>query len=188
MEGSPWQEESQKFKEYITEKCNFNFKSSFQDPFTKNSPMQLLNKFEKFVFYFLTTILVFYIALQMVELGYMLVMTIKKGAGEGHLVFSKENNQELLPIFFSILIAIEMIDTFSVYVHEHSIKVLNILLIGLMAIGRKLLTLDFAHAEGIENLGLGALILSLSLGYYLIKRSGGDAQKEEGTRPKFPLP
>jgi uncharacterized membrane protein (DUF373 family) len=56
------------------------------------------------------------------------------------------------------------------YVKEHSIKVQSILLIGLIAIGRKLLVLDVGHADGLHNIGLAAIIISLALGYYLVKK------------------
>lgn len=79
--------------------------------------------------------------------------------------------QEILPVFFNILIAVELIDTFNIYIKEHSIKVLSILLIGLIAIGRKLLILDFAHSDGFGNIGLAALIFSLAMEYYLIRKT-----------------
>jgi uncharacterized membrane protein (DUF373 family) len=53
---------------------------------------------------------------------------------------------------------------------EHSIKVQSILLIGLIALRRKLLTLDVGHADGLSNIGLAALILALAGGYYLVKK------------------
>jgi uncharacterized membrane protein (DUF373 family) len=47
----------------------------------------------------------------------------------------------------------------------------SILLIGLIAIGRKLLVLDLGHADGIANIGLASIIIALSLGYYLVKKN-----------------
>jgi len=76
----------------------------------------------------------------------------------------------VIPVFFNVLIAIELIDTFNIYIREHSIKVQSILLIGLIAIGRKLLVLDIGHSDGVQNIGVASIIIALALGYYLLKR------------------
>jgi uncharacterized membrane protein (DUF373 family) len=65
---------------------------------------------------------------------------------------------------------------------KHTIKVLNILLIGLIAIGRKLIAFDFNDLSGLSNLGLAALIIALAGGYYLIKT---DEYKERECKDKF---
>ncbi len=137
--------------------------------------MQIIKKFEKIVFTFLVIILVSYIIVEIVELIFQFGVSISKGSNiDGRLLISNALLKEVLPVFFNILIAIELIDTFSVYVQKHSIKVLNILLIGLIAIGRKLIAYDFNDSDGVSNLGLAALIISLAGGYYLIKKNDFD--------------
>lgn len=137
--------------------------------------MQIIKKFEKIVFTFLVIILVSYIIVEIVELVFQFGVSISKGSNiDGRLLISNALLKEVLPVFFNILIAIELIDTFSVYVQKHSIKVLNILLIGLIAIGRKLIAYDFNDSDGVSNLGLAALIISLAGGYYLIKKNDFD--------------
>ena len=135
------------------------------------SKNKALGKFEVAVFYFLTAIIVLYIAVEVIELIYQFGKAlIERQENSTRLLISKEQTAKVLPVFFNILIAVELIDTFSVYIKEHHIKVQSILLIGLIAIGRKLLVLDIGHSEGIQNIGLAALIISLAVGYYLLKR------------------
>ncbi|MBW6497876.1 MAG: phosphate-starvation-inducible PsiE family protein [Bacteroidales bacterium] len=130
-----------------------------------------LKRFEQAVFYILAGILAAYIVIEIVELVYQFLKAlISSNEGSGRLLITKDQTQLVLPVFFNILIAVELIDTFSFYVKEHSIKVQSVLLIGLMALGRKLLTLDVGHADGISNIGLAALILSLAFGFYLVKK------------------
>lgn len=132
----------------------------------------VVHKFETAVFYILTTILVLYIAVELIEVIYQFGKALLTPDNDSYrLLVSKQQTAMVLPVFFNILIAIELIDTFNVYIKEHSIKVQSILLIGLIAIGRKLLTLDLGHADGLSNIGLAAIILSLALGYYLVKKS-----------------
>jgi uncharacterized membrane protein (DUF373 family) len=128
-------------------------------------------KFEIGVFYLLTGIIAIYITVEIIELIYQFGKALISDNGNSdRLLITKEQTALVLPVFFNILIAIELIDTFNIYIKEHSIKVQSILLIGLMAIGRKLLILDIGHSEGIQNIGLAAIIISLALGYYLLKR------------------
>lgn len=132
----------------------------------------VIKKFEVFVFYILTAIIGLYIAVELVELVYQFGKALlSTNDTTVRLLITKEQTAMVLPVFFNILIAIELIDTFNVYIKEHSIKVQNILLIGLIAIGRKLLVLDIGHADGLNNIGLAAIILALSLGYYLVKKN-----------------
>ena len=131
----------------------------------------MIKKFEQAVFYLLAGILAVYIVVEIIELVYQFGKALfASNEGSGRLLITKEQTQLVLPVFFNILIAIELIDTFNFYVKEHSIKVQSILLIGLIALGRKLLTLDVGHADGLSNIGLAALILALAGGYYLVKK------------------
>jgi uncharacterized membrane protein (DUF373 family) len=132
------------------------------------------NKFahllEMAVFYVLSAVLAIYIAIEMLELVYQLFKVIFVVHPEGErLLITREQTKKIIPVFFNILIAAELFDTLKSYIHDHSIKVQSILLIGLMAIGRKLLILDYSHTDGLTNMGLAALILSLSAGYYFVK-------------------
>lgn len=131
----------------------------------------LLKKFEVVVFYILTTVIVIYISVEIIELIYQFGKALLTSNGDSaRLLITKEQTAMVLPVFFNILIAVELIDTFNIYIKEHHIKVQSILLIGLIALGRKFLVLDIAHSDGLQNIGLAAIILSLAVGYYLLKR------------------
>ncbi|TVQ75719.1 MAG: hypothetical protein EA358_11105 [Flavobacteriales bacterium] len=131
----------------------------------------IMKKFEVGVFYILSGVIAIYIAVEIIELIYQFGKAIlTKNENSNRLLISKEQTSLVLPVFFNILIAIELIDTFNIYVKESHIKVQSILLIGLIAIGRKLLVLDIGHADGLSNIGLAAIIIALSLGYYLVKK------------------
>ena len=142
-----------------------------------------IKKYERYVFILLSVILMLYIAVEIFELVYQFFLSIlSPEQSNGRLLVSNSLLKDFLPIFFNILIAIELIDTFLVYMKKHTIKVLNILLIGLIAIGRKLIAFDFNDLSGLSNLGLAALIIALAGGYYLIKT---DEYKERECKDKF---
>lgn len=132
----------------------------------------LIKKFEVVVFYILSTVIVLYIVVELIELIYQFgkaLMTMNESSER--LLITKEQTNLVLPVFFNILIAIELIDTFNIYIKEHQIKVQSILLIGLIAIGRKLLVLDIGHTDALNNIGLASIIIALSIGYYLVKNN-----------------
>jgi uncharacterized membrane protein (DUF373 family) len=132
-----------------------------------------IHKAENWVFYILTGVAMVYISVELIELFFQFGKAIFTGHDDPErLLITKEQTHLVMPVFFNILIAIELIDTFRTFVKDHSIKVQSILLIGLMAIGRKLLVLDFSHADGMSNIGLAALIIALSGGYWLVKKAG----------------
>jgi uncharacterized membrane protein (DUF373 family) len=132
----------------------------------------IVHKLEHLVFYILGFVLVAYIFIEIIELFYQFGKAIFSSyENNERLLVSKEQTRMVLPVFFNILIAVELMDTLKGYITQHSIKVQSILLIGLIAIGRKILVLDVGHADGMSNLGLAALIIALSAGYYLVKKA-----------------
>lgn len=139
----------------------------------------MLKQFEKYVFYFLIGMLALYIAVEVVTLCYFFfkdIFTVESGK---YLFFTKEEGQEILSPFFSILIALELIDTLKIYLKENVIKSQHIIVIGLIAISRKLLVIDFAHGDAMINFGIAALLIGLALSYFLIKKGeqNGNAGK-----------
>jgi uncharacterized membrane protein (DUF373 family) len=129
-----------------------------------------LKNFEKYIFYFLIAILAIYILVEVVTLVYFFftgLFTIESG---NVLFFSKDEGEQIIPAFFGILIALELIDTFKIYLKEHEIKAQHIIIIGIIAVSRKLLVIDFAHGEAMANISIAALIVGLALAYFLLKK------------------
>jgi len=129
-----------------------------------------LKNFEKYIFYFLITILAIYILVEVVTLVYFFftgLFTIESGK---ILFFSKDEGEKIIPAFFGILIALELIDTFKIYLKENEIKAQHLIVIGIIAVSRKLLVLDFAHGNPMTNISIAALIVGLALAYFLLKK------------------
>jgi len=74
-----------------------------------------------------------------------------------------------------VVLGLELIETLKVYFHEHQVRVEVIMIVGLIAVGRHVIQVDYDHVETLQLVGLGALIVSLSLGYFLIGKSGKPA-------------
>lgn len=133
---------------------------------------KLSSNYEKFIFYFLMGVLYVYIAVEIITLCYFFILgLISLSPSPEYLFFDHAESSKILPPFFSILISVELIDTLRHYMRDHSIQSQHIITIGIIAITRKLLVLDFSHGDALINFSIAALIITLSLAFYFIKKA-----------------
>ena len=81
---------------------------------------------------------------------------------------------ELLRIFgffLLVLIGLELLASIRMYIQDETIHVELVMVVALIAVSRKIIVLDYEKADAITVLGIAALIISLSAGYYLMTRS-----------------
>jgi uncharacterized membrane protein (DUF373 family) len=74
--------------------------------------------------------------------------------------------------FLSVLIGIELLHTIKMYLKDDVVHVEIVLLVALIGISRHVIDLDFEHLEPLTIFGISTLIISLSTGYFLIKKAG----------------
>jgi uncharacterized membrane protein (DUF373 family) len=78
-----------------------------------------------------------------------------------------------------VVLGLELIETLKVYFHEHQVRVEVIMIVGLIAVGRHVIQVNYEQVEAAQLIGLGALIVSLALGYFLVGRSSkSNTQKQ----------
>jgi len=70
--------------------------------------------------------------------------------------------------FMAVLIAIEIFVNITIYLREDIIHVKIVLATALMAVARKVIILDFYETDTLEIFALAALVLSMSIGYWLV--------------------
>lgn len=138
--------------------------------------MNLIKYFEKAAFTFCAIIIVVFVINEAVEIVYTFYTSLSTTNSLSELLLYKEESNYILKSIFNIFIGLELLETIKVYFEKHAIQGELILLIGLTAISRKLITMDYAQTAGIETIGLGILIAALGLGYYLIKKTKSKEQ------------
>ena len=74
-------------------------------------------------------------------------------------------------LFLNVLIALEILENITAYLKKHVLQVELVIVTSLIAIARKIIILDLKATEGIEIIGLGIAILSLSISYLIIRSS-----------------
>jgi uncharacterized membrane protein (DUF373 family) len=79
---------------------------------------------------------------------------------------------ELFGVFLLVLIGIELLDTIKVYLRQNQVHVEVVILVAIIALARKIVVLEIEELPGEKIIGLGILIISLSVAYFLIKKAG----------------
>lgn len=133
--------------------------------------MNLIKYFEKAAFIFCGVIIALFVVSEAVEVVYSIFISLVTTTSFNELLLHDTETDQIIKMIFNIFIGLELLQTIKMYFEEKVIRGEMILLITLTAISRKLITMDYAHTEGIENIGLGILIAALGLGYYLIKKT-----------------
>ena len=77
---------------------------------------------------------------------------------------------EIFGAFLAVLIAIEIFINITLYLRDDVIHVELVMATALMAIARKVIIFDYAKIDAGYVYATGAVILSLSLGYWLVTR------------------
>jgi uncharacterized membrane protein (DUF373 family) len=71
----------------------------------------------------------------------------------------------------TVVLGLELLETLRAYFTEHHIRLEVILVVAIIAVGRHVIQVDLEHTPGTVLLGLSAVILALTLGYFLIKKT-----------------
>lgn len=74
-------------------------------------------------------------------------------------------------LFLNVLIALEILENITGYLKKHVLQVELVIVTSLIAISRKIIILDLKTTEGIEIIGLGFAVFSLSISYLIIRMS-----------------
>ena len=131
---------------------------------------KILKKFERYIVIGLLAMMALVIFLSTVELAVIIVERMLTGVPHLFLL----NISDMLDIFgffMMILIGLELIETIKVYLVDQSIHVEIICLVAIVAIARKVIILDLYELPPVTLVGIAAIILALSIGYFFLKRA-----------------
>ncbi len=147
----------------------------------------VLNRFEKTISYVLMAAIMVYISFQTIVLLWVSIKEYTARVRAVGLDYSTEFGRAIFVVFFNILLALEILETVRVFNKDHTIKIRIILLVCIIAISRKILTLDVAGSNPMAEFALAALVIGLSAGYYLVNRSHKSSKSESETESQVPI-
>ena len=129
-------------------------------------------KFEAVIVQLLLVLLMVVVMLATLELVYLLVRGIHSRLVEITTIDILESRMHLVfGGFLVILLGIELMETVRMYLTDHVIHVEVVFLVAMIAVGRHIIELDYLGAPVWNLFGTAAIVVALSLGYFLWKKS-----------------
>ncbi len=137
---------------------------------------QLLRVSERFELVIVSVLLVLLMVILLIgtlDLIYVFALNISTRLRESTDAAGVQQNLHMaFGGFLVILLGIELMSTIRMYLIEHQIHVETVFLVAMIAVGRHVIELDYAHASVGLLLGISGILLALSGGYFLLKKSG----------------
>jgi uncharacterized membrane protein (DUF373 family) len=125
-----------------------------------------ISKTESWVYLTLSILAILFIIIETVDLIYIFYKELSR--------FSFANERPLglsgIPIFFNILITLEILETFKSNHKSILSKVKIVLLVAITAVVRKVITIDIKHSEYMMLISIALLLLSFCIGYYFLSK------------------
>ena len=106
------------------------------------------------------------IMVTLVDLGIFLIQIMFSSSYDG---FLKNSLKEIFGLFLSVLIALELLENITAYLKKHVVQVELVIVTSLIAVARKIITLDLPSTDGSILIGLGIAIFALSISYWIIR-------------------
>jgi uncharacterized membrane protein (DUF373 family) len=131
---------------------------------------RVIGQFEKYISYTLLAVGLLFATYQVVELVVLVMGVLFKSIANGEF-YEGQRGTPLAVLFFNVLLLLEVLETIKTFSKGHVIKIKIILIVGIIAITRKLLLADMTHAEPMEEIAVGVVILALSSGYFLVSKA-----------------
>ena len=128
----------------------------------------LLKRLERTLLAILTGMMAVVLVLATAELGYILIIDIFRPP---FFILEIDELLEIFGLFLLVLIGIELLDTMKAYMVEKVVHVEIVFAVALIAVARKVIVLDVAKYPSLTLMAIGVIIIALSIGYYLIKRT-----------------
>ena len=136
-----------------------------------------LTKTQKIIGLILAALLILIVALSTAHLAVLVAQEIWKPP---RFLIAVPSLLDLFAYFLLVLIGVELLETLKVYVKTEAIRVRLVLEVALIAMARKVITLEPEHVSGLTLLGIAAVILALSMAFYFERQ----AQKERPSKPE----
>lgn len=130
--------------------------------------LRVLDKFESAITRVLLVMMAGVILLATVELGWILAKDVLTPP-----VFLLEIAEllELFGQFLLVLIGIELLHSMKVYIERREVHLEAVLVVAMIAVARKIVVMDPKRLQDEALLGIAAVMLALTVGYYLVRRS-----------------
>ncbi len=127
----------------------------------------MLKNFERVIIFALIVMMVLVVFISTIELA---VLIIKDIIEPPEYWLGIDQLFEIFGFFLIILIGVELLETIKAYLSENVVHTEIVLAVALIAIARKVITLDVKVYDPLTIFGIAALIFTIAIAYFLIKK------------------
>ena len=138
--------------------------------------LQYMRKFEMIIITSLMVMMAIIVLLAAIEQAWLIVSDI---ITPPIAMLRIDQLLEIFGLFLLVLIGIELLDTVKAYIIRDVFHVEVVLIVAMIAIARKVIILDNKKVPSSTLVGLGIIIVTLSIGYYLVRRSRQEEEKHK---------
>ena len=129
----------------------------------------LLKRYEKFTVSVLMIMMAVVLGLATLDLGWLIVKDV---ITTPYLLLDISELLDIFGLFMLVLIGIELLETImKTYLMDGTPHFEVVLSVAIIAIARKVIILDVKEVESLSLFGIAAIVIALTAGYYLMKRS-----------------
>jgi uncharacterized membrane protein (DUF373 family) len=128
---------------------------------------KIVSIFEKGIIYFLIFLMAIVVVASVAELAWIIFRNV---ITEPYIFIDISNLLEIFSFFLLVLIGVELLETIKMYSSDHNIRVEVVILVGIIAVARKIITIDYKNVDGFILVGIGIVLAALTGAYYLIKK------------------
>lgn len=127
-----------------------------------------LKKFEQFISIILMVLMALVVILAVVDLAWVI---FKDVITPPVILLDINELLDIFSMFLLVIIGIELIETLKAYIIQNEVRAEIIILVAIIALARKIITLDFKEVSSGALLGIAATVLALSIAYYIIRQA-----------------
>ena len=141
----------------------------------------LLGKFERLIVLTLMVFMMISVLLATIEVGVILWQQMLMPP------FMLLNVKEMMEVFgfiLMVIIGLELLETIKAYLNDHVIHVEVVLLVALVAVARKVIILDYKDIEPMMMFAVAALVISMSIGFYIVRRALNESNGSRSGGPQ----
>ena len=131
---------------------------------------KISHQFDRVITYLLLVVGMVLISVQTLTLVWEMGKGIYNRFSESGFNYDPEHGRIIIVLFFNVLLALEILETVKAFARSHEVKIRIILIVGLIAVSRKVLMLDLGEPHPVAELALAALIIAFSVSYFLVTR------------------
>lgn len=140
-----------------------------------SSVLHHIQRFEKVIIVALAIMMGVVVLLATIELAFILVRDV---VSPPIIILEIGELLELFGLFLLVLIGIELLETLKAYIVDHVIRVHVVFSVSLIAVARKVIILDIEKIPSLKLVGIAAIIIALSFGYFFIKKIDSNSTKQ----------